>query len=183
MRKIKIISMVIFIALAAGLAGCGTAPSPTPTSPETVTLESPLHIIYVSTGEQVEGPGEELWEEMNRLLGASIHGRPSPVPIGKDLEWLTSNTFYLIHPENLECLQDLEAEYPQLLPLSCDELESELESYSSPLLYFSRDIEVDKIRGIIVAEEVYIELAELLSEGVPLDVPFRYENGQLQILE
>ena len=119
---------------------------------------------------------------MNEFLDASIHTRPSPVPVGKDLKWLTRNTIYLNHPENLECLQDLEAEYPQLLPLSCDELESELESYSSPLFYFSRDIEVDKIRGLIVAEEVYPELAELLSEEVPLDVPFRYENGQLQIL-
>ena len=183
MKKMESVLMVIIVLLTFGIAGCGTAPSPTPTFPEIVTLESPLHIIYVSTGEQVEGGTEELWEEMNRLLGASIHGRPSPVPIGKDLEWLTSNTFYLIHPENLECLQDLEDEYPQLLPLSCDELESEFESYSSPLLYFSRDIEVDKIRGIIVAEEVYLELAELLSEGVPLDVSFRYKNGQLQILE
>jgi hypothetical protein len=183
MKKIGIISMVIFAVFVAGLAGCGTAPSSTPTSPEIVTLESPLHIICVSTGEGVEGNNEELWEEMNRLLDASIHTRPSLVPVGADLQWLTSNTIYLNHPENLECLQDLEAEYPQLLPLSCDELESELESYSSAILYFSRDVEADKIRGIIVAEEVYIELAELLSEGVPLDVPFRYENGQLQILE
>jgi len=183
MKKMESLLMVIIVLLAFGLAGCGTAPSPTPTSPETVTLEPPLHIICVSTGEGVEGNTEELWEEMNRLLGASIHTRPSLVPVGQDLEWLTHNTIYLNHPENLECLQDLEVEYPQLLPLSCDELESELESYSSPLFYFSRDIEVDKIRGIIVAEEVHLELAELLSEGVPLDVPFRYENGQLQILE
>jgi hypothetical protein len=183
MRKIKNISIVILAVFAVGLAGCGTAPSPTPTSPETVTLESPLHIICVSTGEGVEGNTEEFWEKMNEFLDASIHTRPSLVPVGEDLKWLTRNTIYLNHPENLECLQDLEAEYPQLLPLSCDELESELDSHSSPLFYFSRDIEVDKIRGIIVAEEVYIELAELLSEGVPLDVPFRYENGQLLILD
>lgn len=180
MKKIKIISIVILTIFAVGLAGCGTTPS---ISPEMVTLSSPLEIICVSTGEGVEGNSEEFWEKMNEFLDASIHTRPSLVPVGEDLKWLTRNTIFLNHPENLECLKDLEAEYSQLLPLSNDELESELKSYSSPLLYFSRDIEVDKIRGIIVAEEVYLELAELLSEGVPLDVPFRYENGQLQILE
>ena len=179
MKKMESVLMVIIVLLIFGIAGCGTTPS---ISPEMVTLSSPLEIICVSTGEGVEGNTEEFWEKMNEFLDASIHTRPSLVPVGEDLKWLTRNTIYLNHPENLECLQDLEAEYPQLLPLSCDELESELESYSSPLFYFSRDIEVDKIRGIIVAEEVHPELAELLSEGVPLDVPFRYENGQLQIL-
>ena len=181
MKKTRIISMVIITIFAAGLAGCGTVPSST--VPEMVSLSSPLELICVSTGERVEGNSDEFWEKMVEFLDAGIHTRPSLVPVGEDLKWLTRNTIYLNHPENLECLKDLEAEYPQLLPLSSNELESELQSYSSPLLYFSRDIGVDKIRGIIVAEEVYIELAELLSKGVPLDVPFRYENGQMQILE
>jgi len=61
-------------------------------------------------------------------------------------------------------------------------LETELESYSSPLLYFSRDSQADKIRGVIVTEKIDPSLAGLLSEGIPLDTPFRYKNGQLENL-
>ena len=171
------------------VVGRGTTPSVFPTSfvfppsLEIVTLESPLSIIYVSEGEKVRGNLAEFGEEMRKFLDTSLHGRPSPVPVGKSLKWLTSNTIYYIHPKNLECLRDLEAEYPQLLPLSYNELESELESHSSPLFYFSRNIEADKIRGIILARKVYPELAKLFSKGIPLDVPFSYENGQLKILE
>jgi len=39
------------------------------------------------------------------------------------------------------------------------------------------------LRGVIVASQIDPLLAELISEGVPLDIPFRYEDGQLQILE
>ena len=51
MKKIGIISMVIFAVLAVGLAGCGTTPSPT--LPEMVNLESPLYVIEGEN--QVEG--------------------------------------------------------------------------------------------------------------------------------
>jgi hypothetical protein len=172
------------------VVGRGITPSVSSISPfvffaslETVILESPLSMIYVSKGEKVRTNWEEFGEEMRRFLEVSIHGRPSPVPMGKSLKWLTRNTIYFIHPKNLKCLQDLKAEYPQLLPLSCNELGSELESYSSPLFYFSRDIKADKIRGIIVARRVDLPLAEMLSKDIPLDISFRYENGQLQILE
>ena len=43
-------------------------------------------------------------------------------------------------PEGIQEFRDLENKYPDLCSLSCDELESELESHSSPLLYFSQDI-------------------------------------------
>ena len=124
---------------------------------------------------------------MRKFLDVSIHSRPSPVPVGKSLRWLTSNTIYFIHPNNLKCLQDLEAKYPQLLPLPYNELESrlepELKSHSLPLCYFSRDIEADKIRGIVIAHYVDIVLTEILSGDVPLDIFFQCERGQWQILE
>jgi hypothetical protein len=184
MKKIGIISMVIFAVLATGLAGCGTAPSPT--HPEMVSLESPLYIIEGEN--QVEG-FLDFCEEMKLIYGDNVGvlgGYPLAEKVEEYLEEIKECNSILVIPPILEGIQefrDLEDKYPDLCPLSCDTLESELDSHSSPLLYFSRDIEVDKIRGIIVAEEVYLELAELLSGGVPLDVPFRYENGQLQILE
>ena len=55
MKKIGIISMVIFTVFAVGLAGCGTAPSPTPTSPEMVSLESPLILVSFRQGEMRRG--------------------------------------------------------------------------------------------------------------------------------
>jgi hypothetical protein len=175
------------------VVGCGiTYPSVLPASLETVRLKPPLSMIHVSKGEKIRGNWEEFIEGMRKFLNVSIdsrpnistHSRPSPVPVGKSLKWLTRNTIYFINPKNLECLQDLEAKYPQLLPLSCQELESKLESYSPPLFYFSRDIEADKIRGIVVARRVDPPLAETLSKYIPLDISFRYdENGHLRILE
>ena len=183
MKKIGIVSMVIFAVLAAGLAGCGTTPSPTP--PEMVSLESPLYIIEGEN--RVEGV-RDFWEEIKSIYGPTslLGGYPLVEGVEKHLENIRKcNSILVIPPipEGIQEFRDLEDKYPDLCPLSCDELESELESHSSPLLYFSQDLQADKIRGIIVADHVDAPLAELLSvEGVPLDVSFRYENGQLQIL-
>ena len=183
MKKIGIISMVILVALGTGLAGCGTVPSST--VPEMASLESPL---YVVRGEnQVEGfldfqeKLDSLYEHVS-LLGSY----PLVEGVEKYLENIRkSNSILVIPPipEGIQEFRDLEDEYPDLCPLSCDELESELDSYSSPLIYFSQDIGAEKLRGVIVASQIDPSLAELLSEGVPLDISFRYENGQLQILE
>ena len=87
-------------------------------------------------------------------------------------------------PEEIQEYRDLEKKYPDIVPISTDDLESGLKSYGSPLLYFSQDPETYKIRGIIVAGQVDSSLAELLlSKGVTLDNPFRYENEQLVILK
>ena len=183
MKKIGIISMVIFAVFAVGLAGCGTTPSPTP--PEMVNLESPLYII---TGENNVGGFMNFCEEVESFYGpiGLLGGYPLVEGIKKYLENIRECNSILIippTPEGIQEFRDLENEYPDLCPLSCDTLESELDSHSSPLLYFSRDLQADKIRGIIIAGQIDSSLAELLSEGVPLDVPFRYEDGQLQILE
>jgi hypothetical protein len=183
MKKIGIISMVIFTVFVVGLAGCGTVPSST--VPEMVNLESPLYCIEGEN--QVEGffdfqeKLDSLYEHVS-LLG----GYPLVEGVEKYLESIREcNSILIIPPtsEGIQEFQDLEDVYPDLCPLSYGELESELDSYSSPLLYFSQDLQAEKLRGVIVASQIDSSLAELLSEGVPLDVPFRYENGQLQILE
>ena len=184
MKKIGIISMVIFTVFVVGLAGCGTVPSST--VPEMVNLESPLYLIEGEN--QVEG-FHDFWEKMELIYGqmSMLGGYPLVEGVERHLENIRECNSILIIPPIPEGIQDycnLENEYPDLCPLSCDALESELDSYSSPLLYFSRDLQADKIRGIIVADQVDTSLAELLSaEDIPLDVSFRYENGQLQILE
>jgi hypothetical protein len=182
MKKMESVLMLIIVSLIFGIAGCGTAPSPTP--PEMVSLEAPLWIIGGEN--QVEG-FMDFREEMQVIYQgtSAVSGYPLVEGIERHLEDIRKCNSILIIPPILEGIQefrDLDDKYPDLCPLSCDELESELESHSSPLLYFSQDIEDDKIRGIIVAEEVDPSLAELLSEDVPLDTPFRYENGQLEIL-
>ena len=154
MKKMESILMVIIVSLIFGIAGCGIAPSPTPL--EMVSLESPLWIIGGEN--QVEGFGD-FWEEMHLIYqGVSyVSGSPLVEGIERHLEDIRKCNSILIIPPTLEGIQefrDLDDKYPDLCPLSCDELESELESHSSPLLYFSQDIGVDKIRGIIVAEEV-----------------------------
>ena len=183
MKKIGIISMVIFAVLTAGLADCGTTPSPT--SPEMVNLESPLYVIEGEN--QVEG-FHDFWEKMELIYEhvSLLGGYPLVEGVEKYLENIRKcNSILVIPPipEGIQEFRDLEDEYPDLCPLSCDELESELDSYSLSLIYFSQDIRAEKLRGVIVASQIDPSLAELLSEGVPLDIFFRYEDGQLQILE
>jgi hypothetical protein len=184
MKKIGIISTVIFAVLATVLAGCGTTPSII--TPVMVNLESPLYVIEGEN--QVEGV-KDFWDEIVSIYGPSglLGSYPLVEGVEKYLENIRKSNSILVIPQTLEGIQeyqDLEAKYPDLCPLSCDILESELDSYSSPLIYFSQDIGAEKLRGIIVANQVDASLAELLSggDGVPLDIPFRYENGQLQIL-
>jgi hypothetical protein len=172
MRKIKIISIVILAVFAVGLAGCGTTPS------------------YIIEGEnRVEGV-RDFSEEIESIYGPSglLGGYPLVEGIEKYLESIRECNSILIippTPEGIQEYRDIENKYPDLCPLSCDELESELDSHSSPLIYFSQDIGAEKLRGIIVADQVDAPLADLLSggDGVPLDISFRYGNGELIILE
>ena len=184
MKKMESVLMVILMVFAFGLAGCGTTPSLPPAPPEMVSLESPLYLIE---GENhVEG-FLDFWEGLKSFYEyVSLLGGYPLTEVEEYLEKAKKCDSILVIPpipEGIQEFRDLESKYPDLCPLSCDELESELESYSSPLLYFSRDVEADKIRGIIVATELNLGLAGFLNNGVPLDVPFRYENEQLLILE
>jgi len=190
MKKMKIILIIFLVVLAAGLVGCGTTPYPT--SPEMVHFESPFYVIEGE--DHVEG-FYDFVEEMELIYGdmwVSCVGEYSLAEglverVEMYLEYIREENSILIIPPTPEGIQEyqyLEDEYPDLVPLPSAELEIELESYSFPLLYFSQDLQTDKIRGIIVADQVNALLAELLSaEDIPLDVPFRYENEQLLILE
>lgn len=191
--------LVILVVLVVGLVGCVTAPSLSPTPPGTANLGSlgiPLWIIGEEGGWEnyysVEGVFDFYWK-MNLLLtgGANVEEGVSYLPefsqITEYLESIKKSNTIFILPWNSEGMlkyRELENEYPDLCPISCDELESKLESHSPPLLYFSQDIGAEKLRGVIVASQVDATLAELLiSEGVPLDAFFLYENGQLIVLE
>jgi len=181
-RKILVI---VLVSIAVVFAGCGTTPSPTPTPSEMVNLESPLYVIG---GENSVEGFRDFWEELESLYEhvSLLGGYPLVEGVEKYLESIRKcNSILVISPisEGMQEFRDLENKYSDLCPISSVELEIELESYSFPLLYFSRDILTDKIRGIIITEEVDSLLAGLLSDGVLLDVSFRYENEQLQILE
>ena len=198
MKKIRCMA-IIFVLLVVGLAGCKPTVPSLPSSPsENVSLgslEIPLWIIGEEGGFEnyysVEGVYDFYWK-MYLLLtgGANIPEGVSYLPkfsqITMYLEKIKKSNTILILPWNSEGMlkyREIENKYPYLCPLFCDELESELESYSAPLIYFSQDIEADKIRGIIISDNVKSSLAGLMiKEGVPLDVPFR-EDGQWQILE
>lgn len=184
MKKMESVLMVILMVFVFGLAGCGTIPS-LPSPPEMVGLESPLYLIGGEN--QVEG-FLDFWLGLKSLYEyvSMVGGYPLVEGVEKHLESIKKCDSILVIssiPEGIQEYCDLENKYPDLCPLPCDELESELESHSSPLLYFSQDLEAEKLRGVIVASQVDPSLAELVSEGVPLDASFRYENGQLQILE
>jgi len=182
MRSMLSVLIVILIVFTFGFAGCGTtSPSPTPTPSEMVNLEFPLYVIEGENN--VEG-FLDFCDELESLYGnIGLLGGYPLTEVGEYLEMAKEcNSILIIPPipEGIQEFQFLEREYPDLCPLSSAELEIKLESYSFPLLYFSRG---DMIRGIIVTEEVNPLLAELLSEGVPLDIAFRYEDGQLILLE
>ena len=152
-----------------------------------VFLKPPYYLIEGKN--HVLGFHPEFYEEFKKkgenvgLLG----GYPLVEGVERHLDEIRSSTSILVippTPEGIQEFRDLENKYSDLCPLSGDKLVESLKSYSSPLLYFSQDPETYKIRGIIVAGQVDSSLAELLlSKGVTLDNPFRYENEQLVILK
>jgi len=183
MKSILIIMLVLFVF---GLTGCGTTPAILPTTPEMVILESPLYIIGGENN--VEG-FLDFWEGMQLIYGrvSMLGGYPLVEGVERHLEDIRkSNSILVIPPipEGIQELRDLENKYPDLCPVSSEELEVKLESYSVPLLYFSYDAQADRVRGIILADQVSSSLATLLgTKDIPLNVFFLYENEQLQILE
>ncbi len=89
----------------------------------------------------------------------------------------SSHTIFMIRPEYLYDFEELEAEYPDLLPVSTEKLKS------YPLLYFSYDY-TGVLRGVIIAKKVDITLAKLLVEKpIPLDTLLQYENEELKKAE
>ena len=170
---IIVISVILILTLSARVSLAESNDS-------TWNLQDPLILIYFTRGQNVEGFDEKFREELAKTLPMNISGRRSLEALYKGLQrFMDSNTIFLIHPKDIKYLQDLEAEYPNLLPLSC----SKLKSYPFPLLYFSRNAETDRIRGVIIADKVTTSLAKLLTEDtLLLDIPvlLEYKNGQLK---
>ena len=146
-----------------------------------LTLELPLYIIGGKSS--VKGFRKfclAIKESFGRT--STLGGYPLIEGVEKHLKYIKrSNTIFLILPTIPEFrgLKKLMEKYPELLPLSYDKLDR-LKSYV-PLLYFSYDIQADKIRGIIIADKVDDSWVKLLAEEeLPLDMPLRYKDGQLK---
>ena len=91
-----------------------------------------------------------------------------------------SYTIFLLRPDNIEQLKNLQDKYPNLVPYSYPKLTFYLK-LNPCLLYFFYDAQTDKIRGIIITEKVDASLAKLLVEKeLPLDTLLQYKNGQLK---
>ena len=156
--------------------------------PETLSasvcvLEPPLYIIG---GKNSAKGFRKFCLAMRKSFGrtSTLGGYPLIEGVEKHLEHIQrSNTIFLIVPTVPEFrgLQELMKKYPELLPLSYDKLDG-LKSYA-PVAYFSYDIEADKIRGIIFADEVDNTLVKLLEGTLPLDTPLQYKDGQLKEIE
>ena len=146
-----------------------------------LALEPPLYTI---TGKDWIKGFTKFCQEIRKSFGetSTLAGYPLIEGVEKHLESIRrSNTIFLILPTEpeFEGLQKLMEKYPELLPLSYDKLDR-LRSYV-PLLYFSYDIQADKIRGIIIADKVDDSWVKLLAEKeLPLDMSFQYKDGQLK---
>ena len=91
-----------------------------------------------------------------------------------------SDTIFLILPKvkEFEALKELREKYPELFPISSEEFR-EFNKFS-PLVYLTYDIKTERMRGVIIADEVDASLAKMLLEkDLPLNTFFRYEKGQL----
>lgn len=144
-------------------------------------LESPAYVITGKLSPQGVG---EFHGAIDKFLGgrvSSLGGYPLTGGIERQLKNIRkSNTIILILQGTVEVreLQELEEKYPELLPISYEQLAL----YSFPILYFAQ--KGDRVRGIIIAKSVDSSLAELLLvKGIPLDTPLRYENGSLEEIE
>ena len=180
---IVVISVVLILMFSGGVVAKEVSIKP---SDSTSNLQDPLILIYFTGGQKIEGFDEGFHKELRKTLPMlSIWGRGSLKTLYKEFlgrggiqPLMDSNTIFLVHPKDIKYLEDLEADYPNLLPISC----SKLKSYPFTLIYFSRDTQTYKIRGVIITNEINASLVKpLIEEVIPLDIPFRYENGQLQI--
>jgi len=130
---------------------------------------------------------DEFAQELRKVFGRELNrwGAPSLLTFTQEKERLevirSHHTIFMIRPECLYDFQGLEAEYPDLLPVSYEKLKAYLKSYSYPLLYFSRDY-TGMLRGVIIAREVTPSLAKALTEKpIPLDTLLQYENEELKL--
>jgi len=183
----KSMLVVLVCILALGFSGFSVVEGKS--SKKTFTWNYKKRLIVTFTGRPFTAGFEEFAEEMQKVYGrkANVWGSGSLLDYAKNKERIkvirSNNTIFTVRPENLYDLEDLEAEYPDLLPVSTEKLESYLKTYGYPLLYFSRDRR-RKIRGVIIADEATPSLAKLLTKKpIPLDTLLQYENEELKKAE
>ncbi len=186
MYKKSVIVVLAFV-LTLGLSGC--VPTPKKPPQNTFAWNPKEGLIITTTGEpRITGyrefPNNEL---LDALPGLSRWGSPSLLRFTESKESLkkikSSHTIFMIRPECLYDLENLEAEYPDLLPVSTEKLKLYLKTYGYPLLYFSCD-STGMLRGVVIAKKITLSLlTELLTKSIALDIPLRYEYGELKKAE
>jgi uncharacterized protein YhaN len=93
------------------------------------------------------------------------------------------NTFIVVIPPTSSALEEYQEgarKYPELFPLSAEEVKELIRKYPLPVLYFSQKT---KIVGVIVTPRLTEELVKPLLNGVILEVPFQYKEGKISVLE
>jgi hypothetical protein len=136
--------------------------------------------IYVITGDITPLGGIDFWQRAKELVGnvGIFGGYPNFNGIEKYITSIRQSHSILLIDSASASLNELELlaeQYPELLPIPCNQLVT----YSSPLVYFDTDEQRNVIRGIIIGDTVDITMANMLYEsGIPLGVALRYQNGQ-----
>jgi peptidoglycan hydrolase CwlO-like protein len=152
---------------------------------EWTMLEPPYYLIE---GENlVPGFHPQFFEEFERRAGrANLLGGYRLVEGVKKYysDIITSTVILAILPisSGIEEYRELAETYPEVVPLSVDKVKEFIQKYGVPLLYFAKDPETGKIRGLIVAHSIDPSLADLFfDKGVVLNVPFYYFGGEIKI--
>ena len=156
---------------------------------KTFTWNYKKRLIVTFTGRPFTAGFKEFAKEAQKVYGRGFNawGTRSLLDYAKNKERIevirSNNTIFTVRPESLYDLEDLEAEYPDLLPIPAEKLKSYLKTYGYPLLYFSLDY-TGILRGVIIAKEVSPPLAKLLTKKpILLDTPLQYKNGKLEKME
>jgi len=185
-RKGVIVALACVLAL--GFSGC--VPTPKKPPENTFRWNPRERLIVAPSGARRIGGHKEFFEEGRKVLSRlSSWGTSLSLLylVGEKPTIENFHNIFMIRPEYLYHFEELEAEYPHLIPDSYEKLKSYLKSYSYsfPLLYFSFDTTKRKIRGVIIAKKVTPSLAtKLLTEkAIPLNTPLQYENGKLKKAE
>lgn len=157
--------------------------SPAIVDPSSVwKLQRPLYFI---TGHRTPQGGIAFHKMVDEVLGGGISlfgGYPRFEGIEEYIDNMRErNSILMMYSNvNLEELREFAEKYPELLPVSYDELTH----YPLPLIYFAVDESRNVVRGIMITERINISLADLLlEEGIQLGVALRHQDQQLVRLE
>lgn len=183
-------SLIVVLACVLGLAlsGCSTVDSSKEKQEGSFTWNREERIIITASGDRFVVGHEKFAKEIRKVFPrTSCWGSPSLLRLigSENLKEIKSShhTIFMIRPECLYDFENLEAEYPDLLPTSTEKLKSYLKTYGYPLLYFNSCDSTGMLRGVIIAKEVSPSSAEALIKNIQLDIPLQYENGELKRAE